>query len=296
MRTLNMLMGGLFFLAGLFMIFNGGITFLSVAFVIGLLFMVAGITECISYNSYRGIEEDNKWVLIDGLVMFLLGFLIIFNKLSADATVPLVLGLWVMTTGVRNLARAWEKFEHKNTHFYGHAVVGGLNLLVGLYMYFNESLFGISVAALVGVCLITQGLNIIMAAGTIIVVKHQKIMTKDELLEQAIVEADAAREAAREAVKMAKEAKANVAVIEETPEEELDLALAPHPLANILTPAEEQTEAEVTEETNTEAVVKKAAEAEASVKVEEPKEAEADVKVEEPKEAEADVKVEEPKA
>ncbi len=242
MRTLNMTMGGLFFLAGLFMIFNGGITFMSVAFVIGLLFMLAGVAECISYKSYRGVEEDNKWVLIDGLVMFLLGFLIIFNKLSADATVPLVLGLWVLTTGVRNIVRAWEKIEHKNTHFYGHAIIGALNLLVGLYMYFNESLFSISVAAMVGVCLITQGLNIIMVASTIIVMKHQKIMTKDELLEQAIVEADAAREAVKEAVKMAKEAKANVTVIEETPEEELDLTLAPKPEVTALVAAEEKIE------------------------------------------------------
>jgi len=229
-RTLNMIMGGLFVLAGLFMIFNGGITFLSVAFVIGLLFILAGAIECLSYKSYRGVEEDNKWVLIDGLVMFILGILIIFNKLSADATVPLVLGLWVLTIGVRNLVRAWEKIEHKNSFFYGHGIIGIVNLLVGLYMYLNENLLGISVAALVGVCLITQGANLIMVASTIIVMKHEKIMTKEEMLTKAIEEADAAHEAAKEAVKMAKEAKANVKVIEETPEEEIDLLLAPMPL------------------------------------------------------------------
>ena len=230
MRTLNMIMGGLFVLAGLFMIFNGGITFLSVAFVIGLLFILAGAIECLSYKSYRGVEEDNKWVLIDGLVMFILGILIIFNKLSADATVPLVLGLWALTIGVRNLVRAWEKIEHKNSFFYGHGIIGIVNLLVGLYMYLNENLLGISVAALVGVCLITQGANLIMVASTIIVMKHEKIMTKEEMLTKAIEEADAAHEAVKEAVKMAKEAKANVKVIEETPEEEIDLLLAPMPL------------------------------------------------------------------
>lgn len=228
-RTLNMIMGGIFWLAGLFMIFNGGITFLSVAFVIGLLFMVAGVIECLSYKSYRGVEEDNKWVLIDGLVMFIIGFLIIFNKLSADATVPLVFGVWVITIGVRNLVRAWEKIDCKNHFFYGHVLIGALNLLVGLYMYFNESLLSVSVASLVGVCLITQGMNLVMVASTIIVVKNKLLMTKEEMLVAAIEEADAAREAVKEAVKAAKEAKANIAVIEETPEEELDYALAPRP-------------------------------------------------------------------
>lgn len=229
-----MIMGGLFILGGFFMIFNSGITFLSVAFVIGLLFIIAGLLECLSYRSYRGVEEDNKWVLIDGLVMFILGILVIFNKISADATVPSVLGLWVLTIGIRNLVRAWEKIEHKNSFFYGHGVIGVINTLVGLYMFFNDNLFGITVAALVGVCLITQGTNLILVASTIIVMKHEKIMTKEELLIKAVEEADAAHEAAREAVKMAKEAKANVKVIEETPEEELDLMLAPMPVTAIV--------------------------------------------------------------
>lgn len=234
MRTLNMIMGGLFILGGFFMIFSGGITFLSVAFVIGLLFIIAGALECLSYRSYRGVEEDNKWVLIDGLVMFILGILIIFNKISADVTVPAVFGLWVTTIGVRNLVRAWEKRSNKNNFFYGHGIIGVINLLVGLYMFFNDSLLGASVVALVGVCLITQGVNLIMVASTIIVMKHERIMTKEELLNKAVEEADAAHEAAREAVKMAKEAKANVRVIEETPEEELDLMLAPNPVTAIV--------------------------------------------------------------
>ncbi len=224
-----MIMGGLFILGGLFMIFNSGVTFLSVAFVIGLLFILAGVLECLSYGSYRGVEEDNKWVLIDGLVMFILGVLIIFNKISADVTVPAVLGLWVLTIGVRNLVRAWEKRAHKSSFFYGHGIIGIVNTLVGLYMFVNDSFLAVSVAALVGICLITQGANLIMVASTIIVMKHELIMTKEELLTKAVEEADAAHEAAREAVKMAKEAKANVRVIEETPEEELDLMLAPKP-------------------------------------------------------------------
>lgn len=243
MRTLNMIMGGLFILSGLFAIFNSGITFLSVAFVIGVLFIVAGLVECLSYKSYRGVEEDNKWVLIDGLVMFILGVLIILNKISADVTVPLVLGLWVLTIGVRNLVRAWEKIQNKNDFFYGHVVIGVVNLLVGLYMFFNDSLWEVSVIALVGACLITQGANLIMVASTIIVMKHEKIMTKEELLTKAVEEADAAHEAAREAVKMAKEAKANVRVIEETPEEELDLMIAPKPGEAVATaPVEEKEE------------------------------------------------------
>ena len=59
MRSLNMIIGALFVIAGVAMIagFNG-ITFLSVAFVIGLLFMVAGVLGCMSYKSNREDSVD----------------------------------------------------------------------------------------------------------------------------------------------------------------------------------------------------------------------------------------------
>ena len=54
MRSINMFMGILFILSGILMIFNEGITFLSVAFVLGILFMLAGLAEVKSFKSYRG--------------------------------------------------------------------------------------------------------------------------------------------------------------------------------------------------------------------------------------------------
>lgn len=241
MRTLNMFMGALFVAAGIFMIAGaGGITFLSVAFILGLLFMVGGICECFSYKSYRGDDEDRKWVLIDGMTTFALGFLIIANKLAADTTVPLVLGLWVAISGIRNLVRAWERIEDRDSYFYGHFAIGLLNIIAGLYMYFNNDLFMLAVGVLVGICIMVQGLNIFMVASTILVVKSEFIMTKEEMLAQAVEEAESAHEAAKEAIKMAKEAKANVKIIEETPEEELDASLAPKPGEEIQ--EEQQTE------------------------------------------------------
>ena len=102
MRILTMLTGILFMGAGIFLIANSGITFLSVAFPTGLAFMIAGVVECLSYSSYRGDNEERTWILIDGTTTFMLGALIILNKLTADAVVPTVLGLWVITTGIRN--------------------------------------------------------------------------------------------------------------------------------------------------------------------------------------------------
>jgi uncharacterized membrane protein HdeD (DUF308 family) len=226
-----MLISVLFVAAGIFMIASGsGVTFLSVAFILGILFMVGGVCECLScFKDQREDTSENRWINIDGLTTFMLGFLIISNKLAADATVPLVLGLWVAISGIRNLVRALDRWEEQDSYFYGHLSIGILNIVVGLYMYFNADLFVLPVGVLVGVCVMVQGINLFMAALTIKVPKSQFIMTKEEMLIQAMEDAENAHQAAKDAIQMAKEARETVKIIEETPAAELDAALAPKP-------------------------------------------------------------------
>ena len=64
LRILTMLTGILYMGAGIYLIANGGITFMSVAFIIGVLFVFGGIVEFHYKNSYRGDEVDRKWIFV----------------------------------------------------------------------------------------------------------------------------------------------------------------------------------------------------------------------------------------
>ena len=59
--------------------------------------------------------------------------------------------------------------------------------------------------------------------------KSDFLKTKEEMLAQAVEDAEKAQEAAKEAIKAVEETKAIVKEIEKTPEELLDAALAPKP-------------------------------------------------------------------
>ena len=224
-----MLTGILFMGAGIFLIANSGITFLSAAFPTGLAFMIAGVVECLSYSSYRGDNEERTWILIDGTTTFMLGALIILNKLTADAVVPTVLALWVSTTGIRNFVRAWERIEERKHDFYDHLVIGLLNLVCGLYVFFDSDIFNLQTMMMIGLCVIVQGINILHVGSTIIIQKPDFLKTKAEKLEEAAAKAAEAHAAAKEAIKAVKDAKAEVRVIEATPEELIDITVAPKP-------------------------------------------------------------------
>ena len=163
------------------------------------------------------------------MTTFLLGGLILLNKLSADAVVPMVLGLWVITTGVRNFVTAWESMEKRDRSFYDHLSIGLLNLIAGIYVFFDADIFNLATITMVGLCVVVQGINIFHVGAMIIILKPDFLKTKQEMLEEAAAKAEEAHEAAREAIKVAKEAKAEVKVIEETPEELLDATMAPKP-------------------------------------------------------------------
>lgn len=229
MRIITMLTGALFMGGGIYLLANGGITFTSVAFIVGLLFVIGGVVECLSYSSYRGDAEDRHWILIDGMTTFLLGGLILLNKLAADAVVPMVLGLWVITTGVRNFVTAWEDIEQRDRKFYDHMAIGLLNLITGIYVFFDADIFNMATITMVGLCIVVQGFNIFHIGATIIILKPDFLKTKQEMLDEAAAKAAEAHIAAKEAIKAAKEAKAEVRTIEETPEELLDAVLAPKP-------------------------------------------------------------------
>lgn len=224
-----MLTGILFLGAGIYLVANEGVTFLSVAFIVGLMFVIAGVVECLSYSSYRGDNVERSWILNDGTTTFVLGVLILLNKISADAVVPMILGLWVLITGIRNFVHAWEHIEERGNAFYDHLIIGLLNLIFGLYVFFDGEIFNLASITMIGLCMIVQGVNIIHIGATIRVIKPKFIKTKEEMLEEAAARFEEAHANAKEAIKAAKAAQAELKSVEETPEEILDPTLAPKP-------------------------------------------------------------------
>ena len=244
MRIITIMMGTLFSVTGIYLIANGGLTFMSVAFIVGLMFAVAGVIECLSYSGYRGEDETKSWILIDGTCTFMLGVLILMNKLSAEAAVPLVLGLWILFTGIRNFVRAWEKIDVRGDGFYDHLIIGFVNIVLGLYAFFDQDLFDFSTITLVGIYMLSGGVNIAHVGATIKIRKPEFLKTKEEKLEEAAAKAAEAHQAAKEAIRFAKETKAELKVIEQTPAEEMDRTLAPKPGTEIPAETAESQESE----------------------------------------------------
>lgn len=238
MRVLTMFTGFLFIVAGAYLMANQGlpflayegITFLSIAFIVGVVFIIAGIVECLSYSSFRGDKTEKSWILIDGMTTFVLGALIVLDKISQDQVVLGVFGLWVIITGIRNFVRAWENIEDTSNGFFDHLIVGIINLLCGLYVFFDKSLYNIPTMTMIGMCVLVQGINIIHVGAIIVLKKPNFLKTKQELVDEAAALVKEARMAAEEAIKNVEVAKAELKAVKKMPEEMIDPTVASNPL------------------------------------------------------------------
>lgn len=211
MRLLNVAAGVLFTLLGVFCIASSGLSFISLAFPIGVVLLIVGIIECFGYKkTYEAEDEENRhWVLIEGITTFVLGIVVLTGKLAADIAVPVVFGMWCLISGIRGLViitQVVEK-EEKDIDFYWTLVVGLLNLGAGIYTFFNPTMLHLPVLMILGIIFVIQGANVIKIGLDIAYHKPELLKTRDEKIADAEEAAHQAKQEAKKAIKKAKKAK-----------------------------------------------------------------------------------------
>lgn len=220
MRIITVIAGILLTFLGVFSIANAGLSFLSLAFPIGIILMLVGLVECFVYKRIRNDVDAGHWVLIDGLTTFILGIVVLTGRLAADIAVPVVFGMWSMISGIRGFSvLAFETdTKEKNIDFYWAFLTSLLNFAIGVYAFFNSSLLHLSVLMILGICFVVQGANVIKIGFDIVYSKPDLIKTKDEKIAEAEEAAKEAKKEMKKAIKKARKAKNAVKAAEEAKE------------------------------------------------------------------------------
>lgn len=165
MRILTIISGILMVLTGAFCLMSPGQTFLSLAFVVGLIMVLNGLIHALAYFIGRGLHnrgDNNGWILTDALLTLLLGILILCNQLVADTAIPLVFGMWMLVAGILRIeASTHIDKERKRSNFRTTMITGILTVLVGLFGFINPLVQWMTTAVLLGIFLVMQGVNVI---------------------------------------------------------------------------------------------------------------------------------------
>ena len=159
MRLLTIVSGGMLIITGLFCFANPGETFLALAFVLGMAMILTGLVQCLAYWRGRDNRRDNNgWIFAEALMTFILGILVLTSLIAADAAIPMVFGLWVISSGIlRVVVATMIDYKSKKANFIWTMATGVLCIVTGLYAFLNPLIANLSIAVLLGLLFMIQG-------------------------------------------------------------------------------------------------------------------------------------------
>lgn len=162
MRVITIFMGVLMAAAGVWAFASNGVSFLALAFPVGLIMILDGVVEGVIYMLARGEnrKDNNNWMLADAALTLILGVFIITGSLAAEGAVPYVFSLWLIFSGVIRISVALNiNRKEKAENFAWTVGTGVLCIVAGTSAFMNDFLFSFGVGELLGVCFIVQALN-----------------------------------------------------------------------------------------------------------------------------------------
>ena len=216
MRAFLIITGMIMVGTGVFTIANGGLTFISVAFIIGIALILSGLALTLSYKRINGeTDETVHWVSVEGITSIVLGIIVLTGFLAADIAVQAVFGFWVMISGIRSMVVYVAGGDKSKFHW--PTIIAVLEFVIGVLSFFNFEILQVPVLFLVGFCMVVQGVDSIRIGIEMTYIKPDAIKSKEELVADAEEAVQSAKADVHEAIQTAKEAKETLQEVKEAP-------------------------------------------------------------------------------
>lgn len=227
MRTLMMIASIAMVGVGIFCVANGSAAFLSVAFVIGLVFVLLGAIELIiSRRADFDVSEKSVGIAKDGILMLIVGIVILTGNVTDDVSAQILLAMWLTVEGVLAFRTEWLDIMDTD---WGHRVgitISTLMLLFGVYIFFNNSALRLSSTLLTGICMIILGLRRFWQSLDIEYNKPTFVTGNEEKLMEAQEDEKRALAKAKEGIREQKNAQRRIAKIKEDMAAEKDAMMS----------------------------------------------------------------------
>ncbi|MDO4975024.1 MAG: hypothetical protein Q4E61_01705 [Alphaproteobacteria bacterium] len=218
MRTLLYIGSAMMIALGIFCIANGSAAFISIAFIVGIIFVIIGILEIIiGYRINYGVLGISISLRADGVIMSIFGLVVIAGQVTDDTTTQMIFALLLIVEGALTInLNIGNDDVSQNTDF----VISAALITLGLYMFFNNRLLNINSIVLVGAAIILLGLRRFRISYTVEYTKVGALSGNEEKLAEAKEEEKKALAKAKEGIREQKLAQKRIEKIERDIEQE----------------------------------------------------------------------------
>ena len=162
MRILTIATGILFVITSVWCFAHPGGTFLSLAFLLGVVMILQGISGIFAYRVVKKKMNHAGYFLSEAILTIILGVIVLSNQLSTDAMIPMFFGMWIIFTGIMRIVQSLHMDRKESKTWIWILGLGIISTLAGIYAFFNPILAGITVVMLIAISFLLQGINVII--------------------------------------------------------------------------------------------------------------------------------------
>lgn len=139
--TTNLIISILFLIVGILLFSNPGGVVKFITYIIGLLFIIVGIGKFFSYyRMSKKMNINNTSDLILAIIAIILGIVIIFCSSAIEFIIRLIMGSWILYSGIIKLIYSINLRESKVTSWIYVLIVSILMIICGLYIIVKSNL------------------------------------------------------------------------------------------------------------------------------------------------------------
>lgn len=149
---LLLLVGALSVVAGVILLFKPSDSLATLAVIAGIFLLLDGILELV--YAVLSDTRDRGTVAVLGVLTAIIGVLLIRHPIGGISAVALLIGLWLIAVGVIRFVTAFGDYENRGWH----ALAGLVELIAGIVIVADPSIGYTTLAVLVGIGFILNGL------------------------------------------------------------------------------------------------------------------------------------------
>ena len=136
---------------------------LGVAVYVGVSLLLTGIVQTGASFASRGVIPNWGWALAGGLIDILFGFVLLSNPALTAASLPFVVGFWIIVSGIMSFADAFQSRKEGNS-LWGLSMFGGiLSVIIGYFIMSDVIVGALTITTWMGIGFALAGiLNIVV--------------------------------------------------------------------------------------------------------------------------------------
>ena len=176
-KVLSIIIGIIMIACGFYCLFNPGLTYLSVGYVVGLSMIIDAVGRFINWREEKKAGVADGWMLVGAILSAVLGFFVLNSaalQLGIDAFIVYYIAVWLLCYGIIVIVRAWQfRKLHKNldtkmlgTHWFITLILGILLCVFGVLSMIKPLVMASTIGLFIGLGIISAGADMITLATT----------------------------------------------------------------------------------------------------------------------------------